>query len=213
MDKAQRSACKPIAEPRAAVAQLPHAPGVYRFRDRGNRVVYIGRASDLRRRVGSYWASDKRRVMQIVRRIARVEALSCDSEHEATWLERNLLERGLPPWNRTAGGQEVRVFIRAARSLAFELAAQVQLEIEAVEWVVSEQKVTVSDPHDAEVYGWSSGLLLHFEVRDGRLCSWRQRPCSESAARPRLAATPAAWSEFSRRNAELAARLASSRTV
>ena len=66
--------------------------------------------------------------------------------------------------------------------------------------------MTVSDPHDVEVYGWSSGLLLHFEVRAGRLCSWRQRPCSESAARPRLAATPAAWSEFARRNAELMVR-------
>jgi excinuclease ABC subunit C len=48
----------------------------------------------------------------MVARIARVQALVCDSEHEAAWLERNLLERQLPRWNRTAGGQEVPVYIR-----------------------------------------------------------------------------------------------------
>jgi excinuclease ABC subunit C len=48
----------------------------------------------------------------MVRQIDRVEAVSCDSEHEAAWLERNLLERQIPRWNRTAGGQEVEVWIR-----------------------------------------------------------------------------------------------------
>ena len=40
---------------RAAAARLPRAPGVYRFRDAGDEVLYIGRAVDLRRCVGSYW--------------------------------------------------------------------------------------------------------------------------------------------------------------
>jgi excinuclease ABC subunit C len=48
----------------------------------------------------------------MVSRIARVQALVCDSEHEAAWLERNLLERELPRRNRAAGGQEVPVYIR-----------------------------------------------------------------------------------------------------
>ncbi len=48
----------------------------------------------------------------MVRRIARVEAIVCDSAHEAAWLERNLLEERMPRWNRTPGGQEVPVYIR-----------------------------------------------------------------------------------------------------
>jgi len=52
-------------------------------------------------------------------------------------------------------------------------------------------------------------VLVSFEVRGGRLRTWRQRPCSESAAGPRVAGTPAAWTAFARRNAELAASLAS----
>ena len=80
--------------PRAAVALLPSAPGVYRFRDADNRVLYIGRAINLRRRVGSYWNSldVDRRLARMVSSIARLEAVVCDSEHEACWLERNLLE-------------------------------------------------------------------------------------------------------------------------
>ena len=48
----------------------------------------------------------------MVAAIHRLEALTCDSVHEAAWLERNLLEERLPRWNRTAGGAEAPVFLR-----------------------------------------------------------------------------------------------------
>jgi excinuclease ABC subunit C len=97
-----------------AVAALPQAPGVYRFRDARGGVLYLGRAVNLRRRVASYWGDLGSRVhlAPMVARIAGVQALVCDSEHEAAWLERNLLEQRMPRWNRTAGGQEVPVYIR-----------------------------------------------------------------------------------------------------
>ena len=100
--------------PRHALAQLPAAPGVYRFRGRDGRVLYIGRATELRHRVASYWSNlgDRRRLAPMVRRIDRIEAIACDSVHEAAWLERNLLETTMPRWNRTAGGQEVPVYVR-----------------------------------------------------------------------------------------------------
>jgi len=80
--------------PPVRVAALPQAPGVYRFRDRAGRVLYIGRAVSLRRRVLSYWCDlgDRAHLAPMVARIARVEAVTCDSAHEAAWLERNLLE-------------------------------------------------------------------------------------------------------------------------
>ena len=48
----------------------------------------------------------------MVARVREIEAVSCDSAHEAAWLERNLLTTSLPPWNRTMGGQEHPVYIR-----------------------------------------------------------------------------------------------------
>jgi excinuclease ABC subunit C len=98
---------------REAARRLPHAPGVYRFRDARGRVLYVGRASDLRSRAGSYWSrlGDRPHLAAMVAAVTRVEAVVCDSVHEAAWLERNLLEERLPRWNRSAGGQEVPVWI------------------------------------------------------------------------------------------------------
>jgi excinuclease ABC subunit C len=100
--------------PPAAVARLPAAPGVYRFRDARGRVLYIGRATTLRSRVASYWSDlrDREHLAPMVAAVARIEAVACDPVHEASWLERNLLEAGLPRWNRTPGGQETVVYLR-----------------------------------------------------------------------------------------------------
>src|SRR5690242_21846399 len=103
--------------PRAVLRALPAAPGVYRFRDARGRVLYVGRATALRDRVGSYWTDlgDRRHLLRMVPLIARIEAVACDSVHEAAWLERNLLERAKPRWNRIRGGTEVPVCIRLER--------------------------------------------------------------------------------------------------
>jgi excinuclease UvrABC nuclease subunit len=100
---------------RGQAALLPPAPGVYRFRDAGGRVLYLGRATQLRSRVASYWGDlrDRAHLAPMIARVARVEAVACDSVHEAAWLERNLLQARKPPWNRAPdGGQESEVWIR-----------------------------------------------------------------------------------------------------
>ena len=92
----------------SAATVLPRAPGVYRFKA-GGRVLYVGRATDLRSRVRSYAGDlrDRRHLSRMVPQITSVEALECASVHEAAWLERTLLEQSLPRWNRTRGGAEV----------------------------------------------------------------------------------------------------------
>jgi excinuclease ABC subunit C len=98
----------------------------------------------------------------------------------------------------------------AAAALAFEFAGRLQAELAALDWVTGEQKVT-GVQGDADVYGWVDGVLVCFEIRGGRMCGWRQRPCGDAAARPHLARTPHDWAAFAARNAELAARLRSPR--
>jgi excinuclease ABC subunit C len=101
---------------------------------------------------------------------------------------------------------------KASASLAFELAARIQQEIEAIDWVAAEQKVTLLTPGadcaDCDVYGWADGMLVHFEVRQGRMRTWRQRACQAAAARAYLDRTPEGWQAFASRSAELARRLA-----
>jgi excinuclease ABC subunit C len=295
----------------AAVAALPVAPGVYRFRDHGGRVLYVGRAGELRRRVSSYWGDlrDRSHLRRMMPRVARIEALICDSAHEAAWAERNLLERSLPPWNRIVGGLEVPVTIRldpspeaprlslsssrgptpgvrcfgpylgarkvrlavsglerlyplghagptrtsgerelarlrggqdtpleqlatavasvldreptavadalaaltarrdaAAGAQAYEAAARLQEEIEAVEWVVAPQRVTATGAeHDVDITAWTDDVLVRLRIQDGRLRAWEQETCTRSVPGTRA---PTGWLPFLRRNAELAARLA-----
>jgi excinuclease ABC subunit C len=95
----------------------------------------------------------------------------------------------------------------ASGILAFELAARLQQEIEALDWVTAGQKVTGQDPADYDVCGWSQGVLICFAIRTGRLTGWTQRACGQAAARRHLERTPPDWAPFAQRNAELAARL------
>jgi excinuclease ABC subunit C len=98
----------------ATTSALPARPGVYRFRDRRDRVLYVGRAADLRSRVRSYWGSlpDRRHLRRMVTQVARIEAIVCQSSHEAAWLERCVLEHRMPRWNRMPGGQELPIWLR-----------------------------------------------------------------------------------------------------
>jgi hypothetical protein len=83
---------------RELALRLPAAPGGYRFSDAAGRVLYLGQAVSLHRRVVSYWGDlgDRRHLTPMVARAARVEAVVCGSAHEAARLERNLLRAALP---------------------------------------------------------------------------------------------------------------------
>jgi len=83
--------------------QLPRRPGVYLFRDRDERVLYVGKATDLRSRVRSYFSSDERRkVSQLLREATTVDHVVCAGPLEAAVLEVRLIHRFEPRFNRQA---------------------------------------------------------------------------------------------------------------
>jgi excinuclease UvrABC nuclease subunit len=202
--------------PPVRAAALPQAPGVYRFRDRAGRVLYIGRAVSLRRRVLSYWGDlgDRAHLAPMVARIVRVEAVTCDSAHEAAWLERNLLEHRRPPWNRAPGGQEAEVWIRLSASPRRPGLTVVRQPASGdFGPYLGGQKVrdAVSGLGRVLPLGYAADGQAGTERDMARVRVWRQRPCAAAAARRHLAGTPSGWADFARRNAELAARLSSPR--
>jgi DNA polymerase-3 subunit epsilon len=82
---------------------LPRCPGVYLFRDRRGRVLYVGKATDLRSRVRSYFSADPRRkVAQLLREAHVIDHQVCASTLEAAVLEVRLIHRHQPRFNRQA---------------------------------------------------------------------------------------------------------------
>lgn len=86
---------------RAFVATLPARPGVYRMLDAGGTILYVGKARNLRARVGSYFRPDRLqpRVQALVRQIEGVEVTVTHSETEALLLEHNLIKQHRPRFN------------------------------------------------------------------------------------------------------------------
>ena len=80
---------------------LPRAPGVYLFRGRDGRVLYVGKANDLRSRVKSYFYGDERKkIVHLLDEVHSVEGVRCAGELEALVVEARLIRRHEPKYNR-----------------------------------------------------------------------------------------------------------------
>jgi len=91
----------PAFEPKAFVAALPNRPGVYRMLGAEREILYVGKAKNLRNRVGSYFRADllDPKTVALVRQIADIEVTVTNSDTEALLLEYNLIKKHRPRYN------------------------------------------------------------------------------------------------------------------
>ncbi len=79
---------------------MPYNPGVYRMLDLNNEILYIGKAKNLPKRVGSYFTrSLSLRIQSMVSQIENIEFTITTTEAEALLLESNLIKQHLPKYN------------------------------------------------------------------------------------------------------------------
>jgi len=84
------------------IADIPQAPGVYGFKDRGGKFIYIGKAKNLRRRLKSYfrYTDETRRKLTVLRAQAHTLTVHrCGSELESLILEYRLIRKHAPALN------------------------------------------------------------------------------------------------------------------
>jgi predicted GIY-YIG superfamily endonuclease len=117
--------------------QAPERPGVYLMRDDADTVVYVGKAKNLRKRLGSYRVANperlKRRQLRLLRAVVRVELQECADETAALARESELLLSLRPRFNRAG------TWPRTPRCLTWKVtAAGLELAVVAVSEVASD---------------------------------------------------------------------------
>ncbi len=85
---------------RESATYLPHSPGVYLMKNKNHRVIYVGKAKNLRNRVRSYFAGEKDPKTAVLRkRIHHIEYVVTRNEYEALLLENTLIKQWQPRYN------------------------------------------------------------------------------------------------------------------
>ncbi|TYR33884.1 excinuclease ABC subunit C [Sphingobacterium phlebotomi] len=82
--------------------KIPRKPGVYQYFDKNNELIYVGKAKNLRNRVGSYFVNEHQlnsKTRVLVRKINRIAFTIVDTEIDAWLLENNLIKKHKPRYN------------------------------------------------------------------------------------------------------------------
>jgi excinuclease ABC subunit C len=84
------------------IKALPNKPGVYKYFDQENQIIYIGKAKNLRKRVSSYFVAqsqESRKTKLLVAKICDIQYTVVDTETDALLLENNLIKEFQPKYN------------------------------------------------------------------------------------------------------------------
>ncbi len=82
-------------------SQIPSKPGVYKYYDSRKRILYVGKAKNLKKRINSYFTAKHtdKKTIELVKRIESIDYHIAPSENEALLLENNLIKNLRPPFN------------------------------------------------------------------------------------------------------------------
>ncbi|WP_298145224.1 excinuclease ABC subunit UvrC [Flavobacterium sp.] len=83
------------------IQTLPDNPGVYQYYDKEGKILYVGKAKNLKKRVSSYFnkVHDNARTNVLVRKIATIKHIVVETENDALLLENNLIKKHQPRYN------------------------------------------------------------------------------------------------------------------
>src|SRR3972149_264834 len=92
---------------------IPSQPGIYMMKDEDNKIIYIGKAKNLRNRVRSYFLKNQNyKTQKLVQKIHDIEFILTDNEGEAFLLEANMIKRYRPVFNIELKDQQRYTYLR-----------------------------------------------------------------------------------------------------
>lgn len=98
------------------IKTLPQLPGVYKFVDQDNEIIYIGKSNNIRHRVMSYFSGIKEgKIKSLVRQIDDLQIEVCDTHLEARLLECQRIKEVKPPYNSQFKRERGFVYLKIGR--------------------------------------------------------------------------------------------------
>lgn len=101
---------------------IPIGPGIYQFLDKNKKIIYIGKAANLKNRVLSYWrknADHSPAKFSMMKKIIKISWIKTDSEIEALLLESNLIKKHQPQYNVSLRDDKRYVYIKISTEEEF----------------------------------------------------------------------------------------------
>ena len=93
---------KDLAYLTSLISSLPDTPGVYQYFDKEGKIIYIGKAKSLKKRVSSYFIGDRHengKTALLVKNIEDIRFIVVETEHDALLLENSLIKKHQPRYN------------------------------------------------------------------------------------------------------------------
>ena len=87
---------------KSIVSNLPDSPGVYQYFDESSKIIYVGKAKNLKKRVSSYFnreVHENNKTRVLVSNIRDIQFIVVDTEYDALLLESNLIKKYQPRYN------------------------------------------------------------------------------------------------------------------
>ncbi len=185
-----------VLPPAEKVKQFPTAPGVYLMKDEQGRVIYIGKAKNLRNRASHYFtkaAAEDHRTADLVKVIADIDFLLAESEVDALLMEARLIKDIQPRFNvelkddKTFPYLQIRIredfprveFTRSPRSRGVRLygpftsAKSLRAAIQVLQRIFQFRTCTLDIKEDDNRWRWFRPCLLHSIRQCTAPCNFR----------------------------------------
>lgn len=105
-------------EIKSILDNLPRSPGIYKMLDGEGRVIYVGKANDISKRIRQYFQKDYQhstRTRKLLENVTNIESIGVDSELEAIILEHNLIKQLQPKYNIIMKDDKNYVYIKITK--------------------------------------------------------------------------------------------------